>query len=70
LNTVVSNLQISLVQYKDEVRRLADANLKQLSPQIENAENLTSQINSLHLEIAKTKSGLEENVTKLNHNKL
>jgi len=59
---VVSNLRKNLAQYRDDVRRLAEANYKQLSPQIENAENLTAQIHTLHSQISKSKEELEENV--------
>ena len=65
LTTVVSNLQITLNQYREEINRLAKTNLKILQPELENSENLVSQINSLHEEISHLKVDLEENVISL-----
>lgn len=63
LNTVLSNLQINLNQYKENVRHLAKENFKQLKPDVEVSENLFVQIESLHKQFKQLRDDLEENVT-------
>lgn len=62
LNTVVSNLQTTLNQYREDIMQLAKLNFKVFQPEVENSENLITQINSLHEEINQLKDDLEENV--------
>lgn len=62
MNTVVSNLQITLNQYREDIMQLAKLNFKVFQTEVENSENLVTQINSLHEEINHLKDDLEENV--------
>lgn len=65
LNTVVSNLQINLNQYKDEIKKQTKVNFKHLKDEVENSEDLINQINSLHSQFNHLKGELEENENSL-----